>query len=136
MGHSHSGTFIYRGAGTQAWKVDRAHPRSCSWLVEKEGDRTRSVELCKHHAGPAHSACCDWARSSLVDTLQGQVWGIQMSSPDRRQTEGCLLLPDSFILTVSLLGTPPTSPCPLVFCLAFRTLSVFGLDYLLFTNWE
>lgn len=44
-----------------------------------------------------------------VTILQGQVCGVQVSSPDRRQTEGyILILPDSFILTVTFWGLPQT----------------------------
>lgn len=84
-----------------------AHPRSCSWLFEKEGGSERSVQLYKHDKFILSYGA--WAWSSLGDILQGQVCGVQVSSPDRRQTEGyILILPDSFILTVTFWGLPQT----------------------------
>lgn len=82
-----------------------AHPRSCSWLFEKEGGSARSVQLYKHDKLILSYEA--WAWSSLGDILQGQVCRVQVSSPDRRQMEGYILIRlDSFILTVTFWGLP------------------------------
>lgn len=73
-------------------------PRSFSCLVEKEGDSKRSRGQSSSTSMKNSNSPMEAGRGAL-----GEV-----SSPDRRQMEGYITLPDSFILTVTFWGLPQT----------------------------
>lgn len=64
-----------------------AHPRSCSWLFEKEGGSERSVQLYKHDKFILSYGA--WAWSSLGDNItRTGMWGPSLFT--RQKADGRL----------------------------------------------